>query len=580
MKNVYSLIACCIISIVLLQYRLSYSGLESKYDLKVTTWDALGYYMYLPGIFIYHDVTSLKWFPEMDKKYSLSGGKFYQANIYKDNKFVFKYLGGVAILETPLFLIGHGIAKTFHYEADGFSAPYQYAIAFGVLLYGLLALFLLRTILLRYFSDHTTAITLLLLMLATNIIQYVAIDSAQSHGFIFPLYALIVYLTIRWHEKPGVLLASVIGYTIGLAAICRPTEAIMICIPLLWGTETKESAKKKWELVKMHKNHIYLALVLLFLGVLPQLIYWQIATGFFIYDVGSKWVFLNPFFRVLVGWEKGWFIYTPVTVFFIAGLFYLNSYPFKKSVLWFCLLNIYIVISWFDWRYGGSYSTRALSQSYPVFALPLAAYIEKISQKKWRFIFLALGLYLTGVNLFQLVQYNKRILHYDQMNRTYYGRIYLNPDPTPLDLSTLDTNEYLGNENRYKKELVASADTALRLQANGNKMLLLLATRLSPKTGGSSASDAWIKIEAEIKVSKGFWDSFLTSELQTKGFAKRKRNCVRLFSEISKEGERNTYAFYIHLPNPADTSNLGIYVQSGGEFEGVAEKVKVTFFSL
>src|ERR1700722_16195876 len=120
MKKLYSYIACCIITIVLLQYRLSYSGLDKNYTLRVTTWDALGYYMYLPGIFIYKDITALKWFPGIDKKYQVSGGWVYQANIYKNGNYVFKYLGGVAILEAPFFLIGHCIAKTCHYNADGF----------------------------------------------------------------------------------------------------------------------------------------------------------------------------------------------------------------------------------------------------------------------------------------------------------------------------------------------------------------------------------------------------------------------------------------------------------------------------
>jgi len=576
LKNVYSLIACCIVSIVLLQYRLSYSGLESKHELKITTWDALGYYMYLPGIFIYRDVTALKWLPEIDKKYGLSGGHVYQANIYKDNKYVFKYLGGVAMLETPFFLIGHLIARKFHYDADGFSAPYQYSLAFGVLIYCLLAVFLLRSILLRYFSDLTVAITLLLLMLATNIIQYVAIDSAQSHGYIFPLYVVMIYLTIKWHEKPGLFLAAMIGYVIGLASISRPTEAIMLFIPLLWGTETKESAKEKWSFVRKHKNHVYFALLFAFLGVLPQLIYWQIATGFFIYDVGSKWTFLNPFFRVLIGWQKGWFIYTPVTVFFIAGMFYLKSYPFKKSVLWFCLLNIYIVISWFDWRYGGSYSTRALSQSYPVFALPLAAYIEQVNQKKWRFFFYGLGLYLIGVNLFQIVQYNKQILHYDQMNRTYYGRIYLNPDPTPLDMSTLDTNEYLGNENRYQLKVIAHTDTSRKIQSKGSNLVLLLETSLGLDSTTVKSAEVWLKIESEIKVSRGFWDSYLTSEVETNGL--RKRNSVRLFSVISKEGQTNNYAFYVRVRVEAGANKtiLRIYINPKSDFEGTLEKLRVT----
>ena len=575
MKNRYSLIACCIISLVLLQYRLSYSGLDPKYNLKVTTWDALGYYMYLPSAFIYDDATQLKWFPDIDKKYQVSGGWVYQANIYKKtNKYVFKYLGGVAILEIPLFLTGHCIAKIFHYDADGFSAPYQYAIAFGVLLYCLLSIFLLRNILLKFFSDKTTAFTLLLIMLATNIIQYVAIDNAQSHGLIFPLYVLILYFTIKWHEKPKIRWACLIGYIIGIATISRPTEAIMLFIPLFWGTQTKESAREKWSLVKQYKKHIFYALFFTFLGVLPQLIYWQIATGFFVYDVGSKWTFLNPFFRVLFGWEKGWFIYTPVTIFFIVGMFYMKSYPFKKSVLWFCLLNIYIIISWFDWRYGGSYSTRALSQSYPVFALPLAAYIEHVNFKKWRYLFYILGLYLIGVNLFQIFQYNKTILHYNDMNRAYYEKIYLNPTPTPLDMSQLDTNDFLGNESNCKMKILAHIDTAHHIQSPQYASSLVLETSIAPDSISQGFTEEWLKIETEIKATKGFSDSYLTSELQVGSSVKH--NKIRLFSPISSYGAINKYAFYIKQSDFSIKNTLRLFIYSNGDFDGIIENIKIT----
>lgn len=300
MKNVFSFLACCLISLVLLQYRISYSGINSDRSLKITTWDALGYYMYLPATFIYKDVTELKWFGDIDSKYGLSGGTLYQAQRAKNGNYVFKYLGGVAIMEAPFFFIAHVFALNSDYPPDGFSPPYQYALAFGILLYFLLSIFLLRKILLIYFSDATTAITLLLVALATNIIQYVAIDNGASHGPIFPLYVLILYTTIKWHTKPGIFWAVAIGIIFGLTCISRPTEAVMLFIPLLWGTQTKESAKEKWALVKQYKNHIYFLLVATFIAVLPQLIYWKITTGGFIYDVGSKWKFLNPFFRVIV----------------------------------------------------------------------------------------------------------------------------------------------------------------------------------------------------------------------------------------------------------------------------------------
>jgi hypothetical protein len=531
--------------------------------------------MYLPAIFIYRDVTELKWLDDVDRKYGVTGGYVYQVGKCDNGNSVFKYLGGVALLETPFFFIGHWLAPLFNFEQDGFSPPYQYAISLGILLWFMLSIFLLRKILLRFFSDITATITLLLVVLTTNIIQYAAIDNAQSHGPIFPLYALLLYTTLKWHEKPSTLFASLTGFIIGLATICRPTEAIMILIPLLWNTQTKESAKEKWSLLKQNRKHVLYFLLFGFIGILPQLLYWKIATGSFIYDVGSKWVFLNPFFRVLFGWEKGWFIYTPVAALFVFGFFFIRKYPFRKSVLWFCLLNIYIIISWHDWRYGGSYSTRALSHSYPVFALALAALIERIHLKKWRVVIYVLGMYLIGVNLFQIWQYNKTILHYDDMNRKYYGRIYLNSHPTPLDMSLLDNDEFLPDESGYKKEVLVNSDTSLFIKAQRDESVLFFTTSIRNDSSGNSGADAWLRIEAEIKVNKGFSGSYLRSELTAHDAAKQNR--VRLFSPISREGDKNNYAFYVRVPGAYKSSTLKLFVQSSSDgFEGTMDKIKIS----
>jgi len=578
MKNRYSFFAFCIISVVLLYFRISYSDFKSETPLKVTTWDALGYYIYLPSIFIYQDITELKWFSDIDNEYSVSGGCVYQARKHKNGNYVFKYLGGVAIMQSPFFFAGHFIAKITNYKEDGFSPPYQYAIAFCVLFYCILSIFLLRKILLIYFDDVTTAITLLLLILASNFIQYVAIDGGQSHGFIFPLYVLVLYTTLKWHQKPGLVWASLTGLIIGLATISRPTEAIMLFIPLLWNTQTKELAKAKWRLAKRYKKHVAYAVLFCFIGVLPQLIYWKIATGSFVYDVGSKWDFLTPHLRVLFGWEKGWFIYTPITIFFIIGLFFIKKFPFKNSVLTFCLLNIYIIISWHIWRYGGSYSCRALVQSYPVFALPFAAIIQKISFKKWRVIFYILGIYLLFVNLFQIRQYNKAILHYDHMNRRYYSRIYLNPNPSPLDMSLLDTDERLYNEKKYHKEIIVDIDSTLNIQISPYSSNLLTETKIRQDLLTDKKLDNWIKVESAIQVNQGFSSSYINSELQIGDSIKHSK--IRLFSPISQSGQTNEYAFYMKIPDYFKEGFFKLYISSSGsEFEGIVKNIKITYLN-
>ncbi len=573
MKKKFSLLACILVGGILLNYRITYSDIRSLHTMKLTTWDALGYYMYLPGIFIYHDLKEIKWFFTIDQKYAVSGGKVYQANKLKNNNYVFKYLGGIAILEIPSFLAGHIAAKITGYAADGFSKPYQYALGFGNLLYVLLALFLLRHILLRYFSDLTAAITILLTFLATNIIQYAAIDNAMSHSPIFLLYVLVLYTTIKWHEKPRSIWAILTGYIIGLATICRPTEAIMFLIPLLWNVHTKDATIEKWKLVRSHRNHIWFAVLGGFIGILPQLIYWKVVTGSIIYDVGSAWDFLTPHIRVLTGWNKGWFIYTPVTVFFIAGMFFLKKYPFRKAVIYFCLINIYIIISWRDWRYGGSYSTRALSQSYPVFSLALASFIDYVTLRKWRYVFYAAGIYLIYLNIFQIGQYNSTILHYYDMNRKYYFRIYLDRHPTQLDMSLLDNKDWIRNEKKYTAKPLAIKDSIFNFKLPAYSSLLLSETAITADSAKNKKHNIWLKIESELIISRGLNGSYLYTILARNDSVKE--NKIRLFNPISKVNQLNEYAFYVKVPEYFVNGDAKLYLSSMDTLEGRSERITI-----
>ncbi|MCD4737021.1 MAG: hypothetical protein K8R53_13335, partial [Bacteroidales bacterium] len=419
------------------------------------------------------------------------------------------------------------------------------------------------------FSDLTSGITLILLLLASNFIQYISVDGGQSHAWIFPLYVYLLYATIKWHERPGILWAAFIGLIIGLATISRPTEAIMIFIPMFWNTQSKELSKQKWQLVRNYKHHLIYVAVFGLIGIMPQLIYWKIVTGSFVYDVGSKWDFLTPHLRVLTGWEKGWLIYTPVTLFFIAGLFFIRKFSFRYSVLIFCLANIYIIISWHDWKYGGSYSTRALTQSYPVFALPLAAFVEYISRKKWKYLFYVAGGYLLFVNLFQIRQYNNTVLHFYDMNRQYYSRIYLNPAPTPLDMSLLDTKDWIRNEKNFKKEEIFHSGNILNIEAKPGADYLLVQKEL--------IQSDYLKIEASIRVSEGFYGSYLVAELCSNDSVKL--NKIRLFNPISQRGQINQYEFYVKVPDDFIESEFKLFIQNQDYFNGSVHKLRITGFS-
>jgi len=566
-KNKWSIFAIGIVAVIFVIFRSSYPTEKSGKQLQLTEWDALGYYMYNPSIFIYQDVNHLEWIPEIDSTYQLSGGTFYQASKHENGNYVNKYLGGIAIMQLPFFSAAHLYASISDDPADGFSAPYQVAIAFAALFYCFLGLFVLRLVLLRYFHDGIVALTLLFMALGTNLIQYAAIEGGQSHIYIFPLYALVLWFTLRWHEKPHWKWAALIGATIGLATICRPTELIMLFIPLLWNTHSKESKRAKWQLVRGNMKQVYIAVFFGFIGVLPQLLYWKYTSGSFIYDVGSKWFFFNPWFRVLFGVDNGFFVYTPIVVLFVVGFFFMKKYGFQRSVLVFCLLNMWIIMAWSDWRYGATFSTRAMVQSYPVFALGLAALLACVFESRiWKWITVSFAVFMIGVNFFQITQYNALIINYRDMNWAYYGRIYLNPNPSPLDMSLLDNNDFIYDESDLKKGKTQKWSNIPLSNAAPGKIILCTSEMPSDK-------GLWAKVEARIRVKSGFSANYLTAISSQKKTSK-----IRLHNAMTTEGEWNNYAFYVKIPDDRSTKDVQIAIEGHAPFEGEVAHVRLTYF--
>ena len=554
MKHLSSL-AILVIFSVLVFIRISYLRWDTPTVTTTLSWDALGYYMYLPGQFIYHDLGQLKWFPHILEVYNPTGN-VYQISALPNGNYAMKYLMGLSILYLPFFFMGHWTAGWLGFPQDGFSAPYQLAICLAALVYALLGLWILRAVLRRFFSEVATAMTLLLVALATNYPQYVSSDSGQTHGFLFTMYAALLYATLRWHEKPARGWAFAIGVLIGLSCITRPTEAVMLFIPLLWRGQGQE----KWALWRQYRTHLLMALLGGFLAIFPQLAYWKYVTGHWIYDVGSKFTFFRPHWQVLFGWEKGWFIYTPLALFMVAGMYFMRAYPFRRSVLAFAGMNIWIIIAWSDWRYGGSYSCRALVQSYAVLALPLAIMVEKCLHSRWKYAGLALAGFLLYLNLFQIWQYNRTIVHYYDMNRRYYQAVFLKAQPSPLDMSLLDTKERLSSEAGFSQQTLFSSDSTALIHAVKQPQRVFFERPLADLPGWPSGREHWLRITAQVQSGWGAYDSQLITRL-TAGNQTKQTAC-RLENGICVPGAWNTIDYYFRIPDDYQTGTLTVLAET------------------
>jgi hypothetical protein len=110
--------------------------------------------------------------------------------------------------------------------------------------------------------------------------------------------------------------------------------------------------------------------------------------------------------------------------FALMGIFLLKD-ALKKlrlAIILFFLINIYIVFSWWCWWYGGAFGQRSLIESYALLALPFASFIKYVSEKKWyhNLVFYSVALFFIWLNLFQTLQFENSVLHYEGMSKELY----------------------------------------------------------------------------------------------------------------------------------------------------------------
>jgi hypothetical protein len=400
---------------------------------RVLTYDVFGYYNYLPAVFIYHNITTYPHIDSIEQKYQPTGGAYQKYGLHPtpDGKALCnQYPLGVALFELPGFLITHTWnTTTKKFPPDGYSEPYQWSVVLSNLVAALLGLFFIALLLHHYFSATITNLVLVCIACGTNFFQYAGLDSGLSHMYLFFVYAVVLYLTHRWYLQPRAWLAALLGLFIGWAVITRPVDLFLICIPLCWPTS------QRWLLWKKHYTHIALALLMAILLVFPQLLYWHWVTGKWIYYSYSPIDYFDfKHIRIMDGlfsFRKGWFIYTPLVALSFLGLLPLRSTTFGKGYAKLTLIYfipvLFVVFAWHNWFYGWSFSCRALLQTIPILAIPLAAVLQYAYRSHVAFkVLMSLVLVLClSLNLFQHWQYNHGVIHGTNMNRAAYRHVFL-----------------------------------------------------------------------------------------------------------------------------------------------------------
>jgi hypothetical protein len=394
--------------------------------------DGFSYYVYLPSWFLFHDTTLSA------VARDCCGGVYpsYTAIIRwpTTRRWVNAHPIGVAIMQAPLFAVAHGLTRWTNLSADGFTLYYQHAVGLSGLLWMVAGLTVLANLLRRHFSDAIVAVTLIAILFGTNLFHYATYDSLYSHPYSFFLFAAFLDLTERWYARPRPRVSLLLGLIAALIVLTRHTNVLFLIVFPLYGVDSAALLRARIALLRQHGRLVAMMLAVAALLVAPQLAIYYQATGRMLVsaygDLGFN--FASPrVLEVLFSPQKGLFFWSPILLASCVGFAWLSrsrhsARRFVLPALLFLALDIYIIASWWDWQFGGSFGHRGFVDTLPIFAIGMAAFFERIWNRQAirQPVMVAVALAI-ALNLFQMLQYWNHVLPVSDITWDQYQRVFL-----------------------------------------------------------------------------------------------------------------------------------------------------------
>ena len=390
--------------------------------LKIISSDGNGYYMYLPNVFIHHNLSKQK----IDKRHIIPYNK----------RAVNKYFVGASLTMSPFFGLGWIWAKCTDQPTDGYSQPFQKSISLAGLFYLLLGVgFSLALLRLYNLKEWAIIVGVLCIVFGTNLLVYAVVSPSMSHVYSFAFIAGFLYFAKRFflQNKPNLLYLAILF--LGVITLIRPLNIIIIfAIPFLAGswyvflTSIKSTLKLKPILfsILIFSGILFLQFLAYFLQTGEPILWSYRNEGFY---------FGNPaILKVLFSFRKGWFIYTPIAFLVLSGSIFLvrkNKFAYG-SILFFFILLIYLISSWWNWYYGSSFSQRPFIEFYPLLILLLGLEIDSL-KSNWIPVLHLIFIPLISLNLIQSYQYQVGIISSWQMNFEKYKYTFLKTSDEYID---------------------------------------------------------------------------------------------------------------------------------------------------
>jgi hypothetical protein len=352
--------------------------------------DGTGYYAYARSLIIDHNLSF-----QGDWK-DLASTPFIITR-YKDGRPILDYYTqtghianhfslGPAIMWAPFLAVTHYIILGLNHlgwniPADGHSRPYLIAMAWSTALYGFLGLWLSFDLARKYFDECWAFLATIGIWLASSLPVYMYEDPSWSHAQSAFAVALFLWYWHRTRENRTAMQWFTLGLIAALMCEVYFANGVFLLVLLL---ESFSNFRAAWgvsdrgEMLRLLRFHAIFA-VTMAIAFTPQLIVRKIIFGspFALGLYASRpWNWLSPhFWDVLFSSNRGAFLWTPILVPSVIGLFFLwRRVPDVGGKMLAATLGFYVLIAVNPWWDGvESFGIRFFVSLTPIFILGLAA---------------------------------------------------------------------------------------------------------------------------------------------------------------------------------------------------------------
>jgi hypothetical protein len=516
--------------------------------------DALGYYSYLPSLLLHGDAGQAH--QDMEAKGYPPRVQYYFRTLSTldstpTGEYIVQYTIGVAIMEAPFFALARLVHALTGIEASGYGPMHQAFRQMAGWTYVSLGLAMLWSLMgregsrNRQTSDHhargrptrdrptdtalrsglspqARAWTVFFLVLGSNLLWFLACQPGMAHPVSFFLVALLLWATERAYRLQQTRDFALVGLSLGLLTLIRPTDAVFVLVPLCYGRQgLSRQAAWIWRM----RSRILWTVLIGALVLVPQLLFWKAHTGQWVYysynEQGFFWD--QPrIYKGLFSYQNGWFSYTPLMALALLSmplaLRYRALQAWLRPGLFLLPVLIYVTYSWWCWYYMNGFGSRPMIHVYPLMALFLGGLMERLNgawkgPSKLAKILSTTGfILLTICSLWSLVL--ERHVALQQLlpaagNQHYVERLAFRRSPTYDDLILWDTRQRQPDTSafgeRFWRVAPDSVLVPVRTEANEEWHTGLTWTIPESTTTGSATESAAESAAAGPESQRRWW---------------------------------------------------------------------------